>query len=195
MDLKTENKKKETPQSWSLGEIELRLLPWLFYYFIICAAAFTADSADFLIPKITIHKPNPLREPELVKTHPKTTPVLLCLFLLAQHPPDAGPASAAFIPPQLPQQSVPGEFRGLFKDKPRGFGVFPASEGLTVHRNPLVEVLALGQHHGLPEVAAAQRGLGVFEELVLVGSLGNVLLWLECFGRPAPAGKRKSASS
>lgn len=128
MDLKTENKKKETPQSWSLGQIELRLLPWLFYYFIICAAAFTADSADFLIPKITIHKPNPLREPELVKTHPKPTPVLLCLFLLAQHPPDAGPASAAFIPPQLPQQSVPGEFRGLFKDKPRGFGAFPASE-------------------------------------------------------------------
>lgn len=69
------------------------------------------------------------------------------------------------------------------------FWGFPSLRGLTVDSNPLVEVLPLGQHHGLPQVAAAQRGLGVFEELILVGSFRNVLLWLECFRRAAPTEK------
>ena len=54
---------------------------------------------------------------------------------------------------------------------------------LTVDGDPLVKVLPLRQHDGLPQVPAAQRGLGVFQQLVLVRALWDVLLGLEGFGR------------
>lgn len=53
---------------------------------------------------------------------------------------------------------------------------------LTVDCNPLVEILSLGQHDGLSQVAAAQRCLGVFQQLILVRALWDVLLRLEGLG-------------
>lgn len=51
-----------------------------------------------------------------------------------------------------------------------------------VHRvdsDPLVQILSLRQHDSLPQVATAQRCLCVFQQLILVGALWDVLLGLE----------------
>lgn len=51
---------------------------------------------------------------------------------------------------------------------------------LTVYGEPLVEVLAFWKDDSHAEVAAAERGLGISLELILLGPLGDVALWLEC---------------
>lgn len=50
---------------------------------------------------------------------------------------------------------------------------------LTIHCDPLVQVLAVRQHDGHAQVPASQRGLGMFQQLVLVRPLGDVLLGLK----------------
>jgi len=51
-----------------------------------------------------------------------------------------------------------------------------------VHSNPLVQILAIRQHHRGPEVSRAKCGIGVVTEEGLVIALGDVLLWLERLG-------------
>jgi hypothetical protein len=56
----------------------------------------------------------------------------------------------------------------------------------TIHGQPFVEVLALGQRDGQAQITAPERRLSVLFKLVLLGSLWNVLLRLECLAA-APA--------
>lgn len=60
----------------------------------------------------------------------------------------------------------------------------------TVHGEPLVDILALGQHHGASHVAAAQRGLGVLGQLVAFAIARVTFHGLEClvFVRAAQTG-------
>lgn len=50
---------------------------------------------------------------------------------------------------------------------------------LTVHGHPFVEVFSIWEHDSHAQVAAAQRCLGMLQQLILVGALRNVLLRLE----------------
>lgn len=50
---------------------------------------------------------------------------------------------------------------------------------LTVHCYPLIDVLALRQLHGVPEVARPQRRRRMLHQVILMCSLGDVLLRLE----------------
>lgn len=52
-------------------------------------------------------------------------------------------------------------------------------ESLTVDCNPFIEILSLWQHDSLSQVPAAQSCLGVFQQLILVGALWDVLFRLE----------------
>lgn len=56
-----------------------------------------------------------------------------------------------------------------------------------VDGHPLVDVLALGQHDGQPEVARAQCGRRLTHQVVLVGALRDVLLGLKRLVRAAAA--------
>lgn len=54
-----------------------------------------------------------------------------------------------------------------------------------IHRvdsNPLIEILSLRQHDSLPQIPTAQSCLGVFQQLILVGALWDVLLRPERLG-------------
>lgn len=56
------------------------------------------------------------------------------------------------------------------------------SHPLTVDSNPFIEIFSFRQHHSLPQVSTAQRGLGMFQQFILMGALWDVLLWLEGLG-------------
>lgn len=62
---------------------------------------------------------------------------------------------------------------------------------LTVNCDPFVQVFPLRKHDGHAEIAAPERGFGMFQQLVLVRALWNVLLWFEGFGRATTAAKGK----
>lgn len=49
----------------------------------------------------------------------------------------------------------------------------------SVHSDPFIEILSLWQHDSLSQVPAAQRRLGMFEQLVLVRAFWDVFLRLE----------------
>lgn len=53
---------------------------------------------------------------------------------------------------------------------------------LTVDGDPLIEILSLWQHDSLSQIPTAQRCLSMFQQLVLMGSLWDVLLWFEGLG-------------
>ncbi|KAG7223508.1 hypothetical protein INR49_015501 [Caranx melampygus] len=59
----------------------------------------------------------------------------------------------------------------------------PASLGahseLAALCNPLIEILSLWQHDSLPQIPTAQRCFSMFQQLILVGALWDVLLRLE----------------
>lgn len=48
-----------------------------------------------------------------------------------------------------------------------------------VDSDPLIEILSLWQHDSLPQIPTAQRRFSMFQQLVLVGALWDVLLRLE----------------
>lgn len=50
---------------------------------------------------------------------------------------------------------------------------------LTVDSNPLIEILSFRQHDGLPQVSTSQSCFGMFEQLILVRALWDVLLRLK----------------
>lgn len=87
-----------------------------------------------------------------------------------QHEHRAPPsASSPHSPPSLPKQD----------------------SRLTVNCDPFVQVFPLRQHDGHAQIAAPERGFGMFQQLVLVRALWNVLLWFEGFGRATTTAKRK----
>lgn len=48
-----------------------------------------------------------------------------------------------------------------------------------IHCNPFIEILSFWQHDSLSQVSATQRCLCMFQQLILVGALWDVLLRLE----------------
>lgn len=52
----------------------------------------------------------------------------------------------------------------------------------SVDCDPLVEIFPLWKHHSLPQVTTTKRGLGMFQQLVLVRAFWDVLLRLERLG-------------
>lgn len=59
------------------------------------------------------------------------------------------------------------------------YKLFCCVHQLTVDGNPLIEILSFWQHDSLPQVATAECCLCVFQKLILVGALRDVLLGLE----------------
>lgn len=83
-----------------------------------------------------------------------------------------------------------GDFLGSLKEKTQRLLVFPlhlhawadpSFIGLTVNCDPLVKVLSLRQHNRLSKVTAPQSCFRMFQEFILMGAFGNVLLGFECF--------------
>lgn len=50
---------------------------------------------------------------------------------------------------------------------------------LTVYCDPFIEVFSIWEHDSHAQVATAQCCFGMFQQLILVRALRNVLLWLE----------------